>query len=191
MSLRHLASSLETVYPLRLASLSAQASCSADVYGASFGSWYYFLLSTGDLDLIRAKTEAHTQLGFALQLVTLRFLGALLDDPDDVPAGVKHYVARQVGVAAATDLPTYKQSKTCYRHAAEIKERFGYRDFSDPSVGLPLVRFLYTRATLGPERPIQLFDLATASLRASASVPTRPCGASLLSYPTKSSAKSL
>lgn len=124
----------------------------------------YFLLSTGDLELIRTKAEAHTQIGFALQLVTIRFLGTLLDDPADIPVSVKHYVARQVGVSAATDLSAYKQSKTRYRHVGEIKARFGYRDFSVPTIGLPFVRFLYTRATLSPERPIQLFDLATAWL---------------------------
>lgn len=124
----------------------------------------YFLLSTGDLELIRAKAEAHTQLGFALQLVTVRFLGTLLDDPADVPMNVKHYVARQIGVPAATDLSPYRQSKTRYRHLEEIRGRFGYRDFADPHVGLPLVRFLFTRATLSPERPSQLFDLATAWL---------------------------
>ena len=124
----------------------------------------YFLLSTNDLDLIQAKAEAHTQLGFALQLVTVRFLGTLLDNPADVPVSVKDYVARQIGVSAATDLRTYHQSKTRYRHAEEIKARFGYRDFSDPSIGLPFVRFLYTRATLSPERPSQLFDLTTAWL---------------------------
>lgn len=124
----------------------------------------YFLLSTGDLALIRSKAEAHTQLGFALQMVTVRFLGTLLDNPADVPVSVTDYVARQIGVPGATDLHTYHQSKTRYRHAEEIKIRFGYRDFSDLSVGLPLVRFLYTRATLSPERPIQLFDLATSWL---------------------------
>ena len=124
----------------------------------------YFLLSTGDLKLSRAKLEAHTQLGFALQLVTVRFLGTLLDDPTDVPAGVARYVARQIGVSEGADLRPYRQSKTRYRHAEEIKGRFGYRDFSDPSASLPLVRFLYTRARLSPERPIQLFDVATAWL---------------------------
>ena len=116
------------------------------------------------MELIRTKAEAHTQLGFALQLVTVRFLGALLDEPDDVPLNVKHYVASQAGVSAATDLSAYKQSKTRYRHVEEIKARFGYCDFSAPTIGLPLLRFLYTRATLSPERPIQLFDLATAWL---------------------------
>ena len=124
----------------------------------------YFLLSTGDLELIRSKAEARTQLGFALQLVTVRFLGALLDDPADVPLNVKHYVARQVGVSATTDLSAYKQSKTRYRHVEEIRARFGYRDFTHPSVGFPLMRFLFSSATLNPERPTKLFDLATAWL---------------------------
>ena len=124
----------------------------------------YFLLSAGDLELIRSKAETHTQLGFALQLGTVRFLGALLDDLADVPLNVKHYVARQIGVSVTTDLSAYKQSKTRYRHVEEIRARFGYRDFTDPSVGFPLVRFLFSRATLSPERPTQLFDLATAWL---------------------------
>ena len=84
----------------------------------------YFLLSTGDLELIRSKAEAHTQLGFALQLVSIRFLGSLLGDLAQVPAGVKSYIARQVGIPVTTDLSTYRQSKTHYRHVEEIKDSY-------------------------------------------------------------------
>ncbi len=124
----------------------------------------YFYLSDADLELINAKRGDHNRLGCALQLTTLRFLGTFLEDPAEVPQGAKGFVTRQLGVPADIDLGPYRGGTTRYLHAAEIKAHLGYRELSDPSVGLPLVRFLYTRSRLTGERSIQLFDLATAWL---------------------------
>ena len=56
------------------------------------------------------------------------------------------------------------RSNTAWEHAAEIRRVYGYREFSDPVVSFPLVRWLYTRAWLSAEQPSVLFDLATAWL---------------------------
>jgi len=75
------------------------------------------------------------------------------------------YVAAQLGVHDVACLAEYgARSNTAWEHAAEIRRVYGYREFSDPGVSFPLVRWLYTRAWLSEEQPSVLFDLATAWL---------------------------
>jgi hypothetical protein len=51
-------------------------------------------------------------------------------------------------------------------HAQEIRQHYSYKEFADRRGGFALMRFLYTRAWVGTERPSALFDLATAWLTA-------------------------
>ncbi len=121
----------------------------------------YFWLDDQDRSIISQMRNEHNQLGFAIQLGTVRFLGTFLSVPTAVPSSVSLYVAQQLGMNE-TVLSLYKNERTARHHAQEIKQRYGYRDFTDQPFHFRLVRWLYTRSWISAERPSVLFDLATA-----------------------------
>jgi TnpA family transposase len=109
-----------------------------------------------------AANGARNQLGWAVQLGTVRFLGAYLPNPEDVPTIVVDHLARQLGLDPA-DLKGYGEHEARWDHQAHIRQRYGYRIFG-PAEWLALTRWLYTRAWQAGERPGVLFDLATNRL---------------------------
>jgi TnpA family transposase len=121
----------------------------------------YFHLDDTDLAFIAAKRGAHNRLGFALQLTTVRFLGTFLDNPLEVPAAVLSFLSRQLAIALPDHLDSYAQGRQRQLHAAEIRTRYGYRDFADRAVGLRLAHWLYGLCWTGTERPGVLFERAT------------------------------
>jgi TnpA family transposase len=125
----------------------------------------YFHLDDTDKNSILIRRGNHNRLGFALQLVSVRFLGTFLENPIDVPSGVVIELATQLGITNIDCLPQYLERPfTHWEHRAEIKQRYGYRDFSEQPGHWQLVRWLYGRAWVGSESPSVLFDLATAKL---------------------------
>jgi TnpA family transposase len=125
----------------------------------------YFYLDDDDREQVAVRRGEHNRLGFALQLTTVRFLGTFLNDPIDVPSGIVTYLARQLEIVDVGCLAEYSQRPTTqWEHADEIQHRYGYTDFSAQPGHFRFVRWLYTRAWLGDERTLVLFDLATAYL---------------------------
>lgn len=100
------------------------------------------------------------RLGFAVQLSTVRFLGTFLADPTEVPAAVTVTLARRIGVNDPGCLVRYREGTVRWQHAAEIRERYGYREFADPCAQWRLLRWLYALCWTGTDRPSALFDQA-------------------------------
>src|SRR2546430_2274578 len=125
----------------------------------------YFHLDDEDRLLIAQRRGDHNRLGFGVQIGTLRFLGTFLTDPVNVPVGVIAYVASQLRIANPQCIVRYAERlQTQQDHAQEIRQHYGYTEFSDRRGGFALMRFLYARVWVGNERPSILFDLATAWL---------------------------
>ncbi len=122
----------------------------------------HFHIDDIDRNLIAQRRGDANRLGFALQLVTVRFLGTFLANPIAVPEVVIAHVARQLAIADASCLPGYlDREPTRHAHRAEIRAVYGYQDFGTPW-SLRLTRWLYLRVWLGHERPSLVFDQATA-----------------------------
>ena len=124
----------------------------------------YFHLDDADLAFVLTRRGTHMRLGFAIQLGTVRFLGTFLEDPCDVPASVVGFISSQIGGPIDGGLDAYRASQWRWRHPPEIRERYGYRDFSNAPAQWRLLRWLYALCWTGTDRPGALFDQATAWL---------------------------
>jgi hypothetical protein len=124
----------------------------------------YFHLDDADHEFVNARRQELPRLGCAVQLGTVRFLGTFLSDPTDVPEAVVAVMARQIGIADPSSFPLYRKGRVRWLHAAEIRNRYGYREFTEPLPRWRLIRWLYALCWTGTERPSVLFDRATAWL---------------------------
>jgi hypothetical protein len=120
----------------------------------------HFYLDANDQTLVGQRRGDLSRLGFAVQLSTVRFLGIFLPDPTEIPPEVVTYIAAQLGIKDTSQFGRYKEGQLHYDHAAEIRYRYGYYEFTDQAEGLALARRLYARAWLSAERPSALFEAA-------------------------------
>jgi Domain of unknown function (DUF4158) len=126
---------------------------------------HYFHLDDRDQTLLEPRRHAHTRLGFALQLCTVRFLGTFLSDPTDVPDSVVLALASQLDIAdPMTVLPGSREGLMRRDHVHEIMREYGYHDFWSQPHHFRFARWLYTRAWWSEERLTVLFDLSMAQL---------------------------
>lgn len=124
----------------------------------------FFHLDDADRDLITVRRSDHNRLGFAVQLGTVRFLGAFLADSLDVPWGVVDYLAAQLGITDPSVVKNYpRRAPTVHGHAREIRAAYGYRDLAG-ELTEELTLFVYSRAWTYGEGLSVLFDHATAWL---------------------------
>jgi hypothetical protein len=65
------------------------------------------LLDDEDRKLLDLRRGERMKAGFALQLVTVRWLGTFLEDPLDAPGEVLDFVAGQLGIADPSVVKQY------------------------------------------------------------------------------------
>lgn len=104
-----------------------------------------------DRDLIALRRTTAHQLGFAVQMCTVRYVGRfLVDDPLDVPWSVVEHLTAQLQIEDASVVKRYTvRAKTAYEHAWEIRDACGYHPFEDAEWGRNLRAFLHGRAPRG------------------------------------------
>ncbi|KZC17191.1 MULTISPECIES: Tn3 family transposase [Rhodanobacter] len=125
----------------------------------------YFHLDDADRVYIARRRGHANRLGIALQLTTLRYLGAFLDDPLDLPSLVLSTVAKQLGITDTDpSLHGYRTGELRWDHQSDIRRHCGFVEITEPSVGFRLGRWLYALCWTGTERPSVLFERATAWL---------------------------
>ena len=127
----------------------------------------FFFLDDVDRDLIALRRTTAHQLGFAVQMCTVRYVGRfLVDDPLDVPWSVVEHLTAQLQIEDASVVKRYtERAKTAYEHAWEIRDAYGYHPFEDAEWGRKFRAFLHGRAWTGAEGPVALFNQAVGWLR--------------------------
>ncbi|MEO7836436.1 MAG: DUF4158 domain-containing protein, partial [Acidimicrobiales bacterium] len=124
----------------------------------------FCFLDDADRRLIAKRRGDHNRLGFALQVVTVRYLGTFLADPLDVPTAVSAYVAGQLEIADPSCVKAYlEREKTRFEHQWVIAEEYGWRSFAD--VEAELTRWVEDRAWTTGEGPGSISDAAVLWLR--------------------------
>ena len=119
-----------------------------------------FHIHDGDRALIIQKRGNHNRLGYALQLVTVRFIGIFLEDPLEVPPAIVQMVAKQLEIINFDNLHEYRAGKQRWEHKAEICLNYGYREITGSKMGFRFCRWLYGLCWTGTNRPSVLFDRA-------------------------------
>src|SRR5262245_48038254 len=90
----------------------------------------YFHLDENDLYFIFNRRGKQNQLGFALQLTSVRFLGTFISDFLSIPNNAQLFVAHQLSIRDISILEHYsKRKETRREHMILIKKQYGYHDF--------------------------------------------------------------
>jgi TnpA family transposase len=125
----------------------------------------HFHLDDDDREWIATKRRDSSRLGYALQLTTVRFLGAFLEDPTAVPTTVLQMLSSQLDIADPDDcIVAYRTTRQRWQHTSEIRERYSYRAFVERGIQFRLGRWLCALCWTGTDRPSVLFEHANGWL---------------------------
>ena len=123
-----------------------------------------FFLDDEDRALVDRRRGPHMKLGFALQLVTVRYVGLFLEDPLDVPAEVVDFVAGQLGIENPSCVKRYtERDKTRFDHAWEIRQACELKEFAEAEPGLR--KWVAARSWTSGDGPKAIFTDAVRWLR--------------------------
>src|SRR5215475_4186180 len=123
----------------------------------------FFTLSDRDREEVRKQRGAHNQLGFALQLCALRYLGFAPDDLGATPWPAVTLVAQQLGLLPEVLSAYGSRMQTRTTHLLQVQVYVGFR----PALPLDfaaLTAWLVERA-LEHDKPTLLLQLACEKLR--------------------------
>jgi len=81
--------------------------------------------------------------------------------PLKIPSNIIHYISQQLELSE-NNLEKYSYSESKWDHSREIRQTYGYHDFTEQPFHLSLVRWLYNLFWIAPERPSVVFDLTMA-----------------------------
>ncbi|HIG74801.1 MAG TPA: Tn3 family transposase [Bacteroidetes bacterium] len=123
----------------------------------------YATLSGADLDVVRVQRGDTNQLGFAVQLVALRFLGFVPDDVGATPEPVVRHLAKQVGADVSAITEYGGRSETGRGHQTLAMDHLGIRRATASEIE-GLEDWLVARA-LEHDRPSVLVSAACNKLK--------------------------
>ena len=124
----------------------------------------FFHLDDEDRKLIAARRRDSNRLGFALQLVTVRYLGLFLPDLLDVPAELVTYLAEQLAIEDPACLKSYTdREKTKLEHAWEIQREYELVSFAE--VEAEVVAWITDQAWMTGDGPKALLAGVVAWVR--------------------------
>ncbi|MGS2811046.1 Tn3 family transposase [Nocardia sp. MW-W600-9] len=122
-------------------------------------------LDDEDRRLIAARRRDYNRLGFAVQVVTVRYLGMFLADPVAVPPELIAYLAEQLDIADPSCLGEYMVRRTTrFEHQAEIVTSYDLVAFADAEA--ELAAWIADQAWITGDGPKAIFDGAVAWCRA-------------------------
>lgn len=125
----------------------------------------FHTFSQHDLDLIFRHRRNYNRLGFAVQLAFFRYPGWALSEYDDIPTSVIGYIAQQLQLPPDSFSDYAQRENTLWEHMGEIREEYGYKNFS-PQHQDYLLRHL-TKQALENGNTLHLIEIALSTLRQS------------------------
>ncbi|KAM3090544.1 DUF4158 domain-containing protein [Phormidesmis sp. 146-12] len=87
----------------------------------------HFTLTYEDLSLVDQRRGNTNRIGFALQLLTLRYLGFIPDDIHSIPDDVVEFVSHQLDIPVAALSSYGNRTQTRTSHQQRIELYLGYR----------------------------------------------------------------
>lgn len=122
----------------------------------------FFTLSEEDIVMVRKRRQAHNQLGFAIQLCTLRYLDFCPNDLNSIPFKVIKIVADQIGVSEKGLSEYGKRKHTQTDHLKEIQVYLGIRNATESDLE-EIDKWLLER-TMEHDKPIVLYQMVCEKL---------------------------
>jgi TnpA family transposase len=122
----------------------------------------FFTLSASDMKEIHKQRGEQNQLGYAIQLCALRYMGFSPDSVADAPPDVTEYVAKQLHLNPESLSEYGRRAPTRTAHFQRVRQYLGFRK-ADADYLQALSKWIVDRA-LEHENPLLLLNLSCDKL---------------------------